>query len=94
MYYEYADDLLLHVRCLVELENAVNFDRDKTVAIVLDDDEMEEFVESVVSSNFNTVKVLYVGHDVLLSSKQERILKVRNISVNTIPDYYYGDLAL
>ena len=103
MYYEYADDLLLHVRELVELENAVNFDKDKTVAIVLDDDEMEEFIATLVESGRNeqkdtstglSVRALYVGHDVLVSGKQEQILKAHNISVNTIPDYYYRDLAL
>ena len=92
MYYEYADELLLHVRELVELENAVNFDKDASVAIVLDDDEMEEFVKTMEKNN--SVKTLYLGHDVLLSSKQERILKAHNISVNVIPDYYYRELAL
>lgn len=110
MYYEYADDLLLHVRELVELENSVNFDKDKTVAIVLDDDEMEEFIATLVESGRNeqkdtstglsvrstvlSVRALYVGHDVLVSGNQERILKSHNISINTIPDYYYRDLAL
>ena len=94
MYYEYADELLLHVRELVELENAVNFDKDKTVAIVLDDDELKEFIAAVVSAGSTSAKVLYVGHDVLLSSRQEQILKAHSISVNVIPDYYYRDLAL
>lgn len=159
MYYEYADELLLHVRELVELENAVNFDKDTSVAIVLDDDEMDEFIDKICHSEIATnvdleshksqtlnqvqgdrsgaqgdrasgqgdksrqytnadngkrkivgssptmtegsptglsgrVKTLYLGHDVLLSSKQERILKAHNISVNVIPDYYYRELAL
>ena len=94
MYYEYADELLLHVRELVELENAVNFCKDNSVAIVLDDEEMEEFIDKVVSTGSTTTKALYMGHDVLLSSKQERILKAHNITVNVIPDYYYRDLAL
>ncbi len=146
MYYEYADELLLHVRELVELENAVNFDKDTSVAIVLDDDEMDEFINKIchsesatnVASEFHepqtlnqvqgdktsgqgdkarqytnanngkrkivgssptmtvdsSIKTLYLGHDVLLSSKQERILKAHNISVNVIPDYYYRELAL
>ncbi len=99
MYYEYADELLLHVRELVELENAVNFDKDASVAIVLDDDEMEVFIKRIVGSCptmtvDSPIKTLYLGHDVLLSSKQERILKVHNISVNVIPDYYYRELAL
>ncbi len=148
MYYEYADELLLHVRELVELENAVNFDKDASVAIVLDDDEMDEFIDKICHSEIATnvasefhesqtlnqvhgdrarvqgdkasgqcdgargksgtsttlsdrrkilcdqCKTLYLGHDVLLSSKQERILKAHNISVNVIPDYYYRELAL
>ena len=94
MYYEYADELLLHVRELVELENAVNFDKDNSVAIVLDDDEMESFIDKVISTGSISVRTLYMGHDVLLSSKQERILKAHNIKVNVIPDYYYRDLAL
>lgn len=94
MYYEYADELLLHVRELVELENAVNFDKDNSVAIVLDDEEMEAFIDKLVSTGSTTTKTLYIGHDVLLSSKQERILKAHNIKVNVIPDYYYRDLAL
>jgi adenine-specific DNA-methyltransferase len=94
MYYEYADELLEHVRELVELENAVNFDKDESVAIVLDDEEMEDFINKVISTNSITTKSLYIGHDVLLSSKQERILKAHNINVNVIPDYYYRDLAL
>ena len=113
MYYEYADELLLHVRELVELENAVNFDKDTSVAIVLDDDEREEFIDKIchsesatnVASEFHEsqtlnqvqgdrAKTLHLGHDVLLSSKQERILKAHNIGVNVIPDYYYRELAL
>ena len=99
MYYEYADELLLHVRELVELENAVNFDKDTSVAIVLDDDEMEVFIKKIVGSSptmtkGSPIKTLYLGHDVLLSSKEERILKAHNIGVNVIPDYYYRELAL
>ncbi len=94
MYYEYADELLLHVRELVELENAVNFQKDASVAIVLDDDEMDAFIKKIVSEGSTSTRTLYFGHDVLLSSKQERILKAHNISINIIPDYYYRELAL
>ena len=49
-YYEYADKLLLHVRELVELENAVDFEHNKAVAIVLTEEELEEFMQSLVST--------------------------------------------
>ena len=35
MYYEYADELLLHVRELVELENGINFTGNAEIAIIL-----------------------------------------------------------
>lgn len=94
MYYEYADELLLHVRELVELENAVNFDKDDSVAIVLSDEELSSFVEKLSSSDSVAAVTLYMGHDVLPTGEQERALKKHGIKVNVIPDYYYRDLAL
>lgn len=90
MYYEYADELLEHIRALVELENAVNLDSEKSVAIVLDDEELDEFVDSLDENS--TCKKLYMGHDVLASAAQERKLKANGISVNVVPEYYYPDL--
>lgn len=91
MYYEYADELLEHVRELVELENAIDFNTNQTVAIVLDDEELEDFVNNI--DEHTECKILYKGHDVLSSFKQEQILKSHGISVNVVPDYYYRDLA-
>lgn len=88
LYYEYADALLLHVRELVELENALDFDSDKTVAIVLDDDELEEFCNKIPQK----CRTLYLGHDVLPSTKQEQIIKTHGMNVNIVPEYYYSDL--
>ena len=94
MYYEYADELLLHVKELVELENTVNFDKNSSVAIVLSDEELEEFVKKMILTGSTTAITLYMGHDVLPTGEQERILKSHGIKVNIIPDYYYRDLAL
>lgn len=87
-YYEYADELLLHVRELVELENGINFNGNSEIAIVLTDDEMEQFV----SNDSGKTKVLYRGHNVLMTNKQEDFLKSHGIRVNVIPDYYYNEL--
>lgn len=43
MYYEYADELLRHIRELVELENGINFTGNAEIAIVLTDEELEIF---------------------------------------------------
>ncbi|MCR5290472.1 MAG: site-specific DNA-methyltransferase [Treponema sp.] len=100
-YYEYADKLLLHVRELVELENAVDFEHDKAVAIVLTEEELEEFMQSLASSPLSNQvetevsersRTVYLGHDVLLSKAQKELLKQKEISVKIIPQYYYPEL--
>lgn len=88
MYYEYADELLHHIRELVELENGINFIDNAEIAIVLTDEELAEFVSNI-SEN---CRKLYMGHDLLPDEGQEKILAEHGIEISIIPDYYYGDL--
>ncbi|AHF09007.1 MULTISPECIES: site-specific DNA-methyltransferase [Dehalobacter] len=90
MYYEYADELLRHVRELVELENGINFTGNAELAIVLTDEELDGFTRNI--NVFKKCRKLYLGHDVLLSGEQEALLKEQHIQVNIIPDYYYKEL--
>lgn len=90
MYYEYADELLLHIRELVELENGINFTGNAEIAIVLTDEELDDFIGNI--GQHKKCKKIYVGHDVLFDAEQAQILKSKKISVNIIPDYYYREL--
>ena len=90
MYYEYADELLLHIRELVELENGVNFTGNAEIGIVLTEEELDEFI--VNADSFAKCRKLYMGHDLLPSEEQERVLKKHGIEISIIPDYYYRDL--
>ena len=90
MYYEYADELLAHVRELVELENGINFVGNAEIAIVLTEDELALFMENIDA--YNKCCKLYMGHDLLPDEEQELSLKAHGIEVNIIPDYYYRDL--
>lgn len=90
MYYEYADELLLHIRELVELENGVNFTGNSKIAIVLTEEELDEFVMNI--GDFQKCKKLYMGHDLLPTEEQEIAIAEHEIEVNIIPDYYYKDL--
>lgn len=90
MYYEYADELLSHVRELVELENGINFTGNADVAIILNEEELEEFMEN--TRKFSQCHKLYMAHDILLDAEQEQKLREQNIAVNIIPDYYYKEL--
>lgn len=90
VYYEYADELLLHIRELVELENGVNFTGNNKIAIVLTEKELNDFISQLEDKT--ECQKLYLGHDVLMDSQQAQILKDRKITINIIPDYYYKEL--
>ena len=88
LYYEYADELLKHIRELVELENGINFSGNAEIAIILTEQELDEFTEHISDK----CKTIYLGHDVLPSETQENLFKEHGIVVNIIPDYYYREL--
>jgi adenine-specific DNA-methyltransferase len=88
MYYEYADDLLYHIKELVELENGVNFTGNIESAIVLTEEELDDFIFHIDEN----CKKLYLGYDILMDAQQAQILKDRKITINIIPDYYYKEL--
>lgn len=90
MYYEYADELLLHIRELVELENGVNFTGNDKIGIVLTEEELADFVADV--DTLAKCKKLYMGHDILPTDEQEKELQAHDIEISIIPDYYYRDL--
>ena len=90
MYYEYADELLAHIRELVELENGINFTGNAEVGIVLTEDELAEFIAN--GEAFAKCRKLYMGHDLLPDEEQEKILRARGVEISIIPDYYYRDL--
>ena len=90
LYYEYADELLKHVKELVELENAINFNNNQEVSIILTEYELDEFVKNLPKE----CKVIYLGHDVLPTEEQEDLFKANKIKINIIPEYYYRSLEV
>lgn len=90
MYYEYADELLKHIRELVELENGINFIGNAKIAIAVTEEELAAFTDNIDS--YPECKKLYMGHDLLPDSRQETVLREHNIEIAIIPDYYYRDL--
>ncbi len=90
VYYEYADELLKHIRELVQLENGVDLNSNEEFAIVLTDEEMDEFVQNLPKRS-KPCRKLYVGHDVLPDPERERELIRNGIEIVRIPDYYYSE---
>ncbi|MCR4734810.1 MAG: site-specific DNA-methyltransferase [Treponema sp.] len=89
LYYEYADELLKHVKELVELENAINFDKDKSIAICLSEEEIDDFTEKL--TEMTELKKIYLGHDIQLTDKQESLFENLGVEVIQIPEYYYDE---
>lgn len=88
LYYEYANELLKHIRELVESENAINFTDNAEIAIVLTEEELDDFISHIDEK----CQKLYLWHDILMDAQQAQILKDRKITINVIPDYYYKEL--
>lgn len=88
LYYEYADELLKHIKELVELENAINFDNNQSIAIMLTEEELDEFTQNIPAE----CKTTYLGHNVLPTQEQEDLFRTNDIKINIIPDYYYKEL--
>jgi len=88
LYYEYADELLKHTKELIELENGIDIDTSNEVAIILTDQELDEFISHIPAE----CKAIYLGLDVLPTKEQEDLFKKKNIKTSVIPDYYYKDM--
>ena len=89
-YWDLADKLLGYIRELVELENGIDFAHDRSVAIVLRDEEIDSFMKKLTPKG--KVRVLYKGHNVMLGGKVKSAFAKHGIEVRTIPDYYYPEL--
>ena len=90
LYYEYAGELLCHIRGVVELENGINFVGDAEIAIVLTEEELAVFMANIDA--YSKCRELYMGHDLLPDEEQEKSLVEHDIEINIIPDYYYREL--
>ena len=89
-YYEYADNFLLHIKELVELENGIDFNTDKRIKIILTDEELRQYIDGVFKDN--PCRTIYLGYNVLLPIEDEKKLIARGVEIRRIPDYYYGEL--
>ena len=87
--YDISDNLLQHIRELVELENGISFATDSTIAIALSENEADILFESDISS----IETLYIGYDVLLTSEQSTAIEAAGIVVKEVPNYYYREVG-
>lgn len=81
---EIYDDLLEHIKEMIQLQYGVKVDNQKYI-MIMDDDEMDEFEKHF--DEYKDIEVVFINQDVLLSTSQEKLLQ--NINTKIIPDCYF-----
>lgn len=84
--YEMQDDLLSHIREMVQLEHGINLDNRQYV-IIMGDDEADALEENW--SEYPDLKGIYMSSDVLLTAAQQSLFE--GIELNIIPEYYFEE---
>lgn len=84
--YSVTDELLKHIKEMIQLENGINVDGENYLIILTDDDadELEKHPDIV-----EKCKGIYISNDVFLTSSQEKIFS--GVCLKQIPDYYFED---
>ena len=81
---EIYEDLLVHIKEMIQLEYGVKVDNTKYVMII-DDEEMDSFEDNI--SSYKELKTVFINQDVMLTTSQEKMLQ--NVEVKSIPDCYF-----
>ncbi|MFH2116688.1 MAG: site-specific DNA-methyltransferase [Bacillota bacterium] len=90
MYLEYANELLEHIKDLIEFKYSFTSNNNDKYKIILDDDELNEFMKDI--KVLENIEKIFIGINVLLSSNNKKIILENNIDLFIVPDYYYSDL--
>ena len=81
---ELSDELLEHIREMIQLEHGVKVDGRQYV-MIMDDEEMDDFETHF--SEYSDLKAVFVNQDVILSAKQQKMLD--SLTYHVIPDHYF-----
>ena len=81
---EISDDLLGHIKEMIELDYGIVIDERRYV-LIYDDESMDDFEKKFDS--YVNLKAVFISQDVLLSTSQENILK--KVDTYIIPDCYF-----
>ncbi len=81
---EICDELLNHIKEMIQLEYGVKVDNFKYV-MIMDDEEMDDFEKNYPT--YTELKAVFINQDVMLTTSQEKMLQ--DIDVKIIPDCYF-----
>lgn len=81
---ELSDELLAHIREMIQLEHGIKID-DRKYVVILTEEEMDEFEENI--ADYPDLKAIFINSDIFLSAKQQKMLN--DVDSYVIPDYYF-----
>lgn len=81
---EIYDELLEHMKEMIQLQYGVKVDAQKYI-MIMDDEEMDEFENHF--NDYENIKAVFINQDVLLTTSQEKLLQ--NVNTQIIPDCYF-----
>lgn len=81
---ELSDELLAHIREMIQLEHGIKID-DRKYVVILSEEEMDEFEENI--ADYPDLKAVFINSDIFLSAKQQKMLN--DVDSYVIPDYYF-----
>ena len=79
-----TEDLLEHIKEMIQLEYGIKVDNRKYV-MIMDDDEMDNLEKNI--SEYKDLEAVFINQDVLLSTNQEALLTQLNTYI--IPNCYF-----
>lgn len=79
-----SDDLLSHIKEMVQLEHGISIDNDK-YHIILTDEDADRIEQEW--DNYKNCKTIYLSKNVLLTASQNKLFS--SVDVKIIPDYYF-----
>jgi len=85
LYYEYAEELLDHMKELVALEN-----EEQTAALALSEEELDAFTASLEAGN--CCRKLYMSCELLPRGEQMAALEAYAVQCHIVPGHYYREL--
>ena len=81
---EIYEDLLEHIKEMIQLQYGVKVDDQKYI-MIMDDEEMDEFEKHF--NDYENIEAVFINQDVLLTTSQEKLLQ--NVNMQIIPDCYF-----
>lgn len=81
---EIYEDLLEHIKEMIQLQYGVKVDNQKYI-MIMDDEEMDEFEKHF--NDYENIEAVFINQDVLLTTSQEKMLQ--KINTQIIPDCYF-----